>query len=61
MWEMIQTQIQQIQAAVSHAVGSVQGVTDIIRDIDQITANAASASWQLSADEFAEVNKILEG
>jgi aryl-alcohol dehydrogenase-like predicted oxidoreductase len=29
--------------------------------VDQIKANAASASWKLSQDELAEVNKLLEG
>lgn len=39
----------------------VSSVISGATNIDQITANAASASWQLSADEFAEVNTILEG
>lgn len=29
--------------------------------LDQIKANAAAASWALSQDELAEVNKVLEG
>ncbi|MBL8046937.1 MAG: aldo/keto reductase, partial [Anaerolineales bacterium] len=27
----------------------------------QVTANAATADWTLTADELAEVRKILEG
>ncbi len=41
-----------------HEVSSViSGATSL----DQIKANAATASWHLSQDELAEVNKVLEG
>ncbi len=38
----------------------VSSVISGATSLDQIKANAASASWKLSADELAEVNKILE-
>ena len=39
----------------------VSSVISGATSIDQIKANASSAGWKLSADEMAEVNKILEG
>lgn len=39
----------------------VSSVISGATNIDQIKANASSANWKLSADEMAEINKILEG
>lgn len=39
----------------------VSSVISGATSLDQIKANAASASWKLAQDEMAEVNKILEG
>jgi aryl-alcohol dehydrogenase-like predicted oxidoreductase len=38
----------------------VSSVISGATNLDQIKANAASASWQLSTEELAEVNKLLE-
>ena len=39
---------------------AVSSVISGATSINQITANAASAAWQLTPDELAEVNKILD-
>jgi aryl-alcohol dehydrogenase-like predicted oxidoreductase len=39
----------------------VSSVISGATNLEQIKANAASAGWNLSQDELAEVNKILEG
>jgi len=38
----------------------VSSVISGATNLDQIKANAASASWKLSADELTEVNKVLD-
>lgn len=39
---------------------AVSSVISGATNIDQIAANAASASWQLSAEELEELNKVLD-